>query len=589
MGKIASICIFISCFVFLAQAQEEPNSPTSPATSSLSSTGEAAKKFLSYLPNGETRKGLEEYVSIIGAEKFKGDGSLVMANTGMAAYFTEKFTDPKNSCVRDAARSFYEDVAEQLKSKTPQQPGCINTGDGVFTEGKGSVYSNTSACPSAGRANLHSVAGQGPYKNLQPGWLWQLALKHSKGDPNSAMFLIGMCGHDDTSQGTYAYEDSSPQGLDELRQQCLFNKNIKSKLDSEIKDLAKNYDINQEKIYSLSAQSNKYTMEIKALENQKSVQRLMDCPSESSGFYAPQSLGTTADIPAGIKQEVQKIQGDIGGAQNIPAKYYHVYGSAFMACQLIQHGMSLKKTELVQKQAARLYRGIRMCSSTQDFSSEIKTFEAEMAPLSKKYKMTDPVKLALAVAKQIRTGKIKCDGEGGFEKAPPECGYISNYSIPAYLLTSTEFEISDESIAKKVANRFANADAAALYKKWYFGGGTVAGNKLPCSDIRVWGPSDLLEPTKSFFGKLSKPEGWSNERFKKASQKLATWDVDFKWTIAQHEAGAQFAGQTCKKREPNEKPLAGICPGGPPDGKTKWSPSTGDQPDHHSSSTEGIR
>jgi hypothetical protein len=79
-----------------------------------------------------------------------------------------------------------------------------------------------------------------------------------------------------------------------------------------------------------------------------------------------------------------------------------------------------------------------------------------------------------------------------------------------------------------------------------------------------------MNPQDSFFGRVAKPGGWSEETYNRASKKLATWDVDFKWTIAQHEAGAKFAAQTCKKRGLKEKPLHGICPEGPPDGKSVY-------------------
>lgn len=536
--------------------------------SSIGSTNDIAKKILSYFPEGDSKKGLQEYLSILGAEKYiAGDASVGGSNAGMAGYFSARFSDFKNSCVRDAARAFYNDVNTELQAKVPQDAACRNPDGMQNFSNMAKFMEKITACHSQ-RAGISSVAGKGPYKDLEPGWLWRLALKHSKGDPNSAMFLIGMCGHDDTAQGLYAYEDKSDSALDSIRQQVEVEKKSKAKLDDQAKELAKNYDINQEKIYALTSQAAAYNQHIKTLQQQKSLQKVMACPAGNSGFYAPESLGVGADIPDQVKKDVQRIQGDIGGAKNIPGKYYHVYGSAFMACQLIQNGISPAKAELVQKQAARLYRGVRMCASNADNITLAKMNRHMLEPLEVKYKTKDPVQLALSSAKAILSSNVKCKE---FKTFSSECSYLMSLAIPPDMLGTPEFEMTDEMISKKVYAKSASSDAAELYNSWYLGGGTVAGKQIPCSDIRVWGPGDLTDPSKSFFDKLSKPKDWTDERYKSASQKLATWDVDFMWTIAQHEAGAKFAGQACKMRGPNEKPLAGICPAGPPDGVSQWS------------------
>jgi hypothetical protein len=117
-----------------------------------------------------------------------------------------------------------------------------------------------------------------------------------------------------------------------------------------------------------------------------------------------------------------------------------------------------------------------------------------------------------------------------------------------YGLGIAELEPSEiDIVKKKIATAWASKDAALLYDKWYFGGGSILGKQIPCTDIKgLRGPTDLMNPTQSFMGRMSKPSGWSDERYKAATQKLATWDMDFEWTIAQHEAGSRAGANMCK-------------------------------------------
>lgn len=573
-----------------------PNSATAedgaaPGKSALTSTGETAQRIINYLPNGDTKRGLQQYIDIVGADAYEGDNAVGATNAGIAAYFSRKFSDPKNSCVRDAALSFYQDVEKYLKAKIPQDVNCKPLPNNMIVAGKSvSTTDSATSCSEPDRAGLYATVGSDRFKNLEPGWLWKLAMEHAKNDPNSAMFLIGMCGHDDTAQGEFTWEDNSPTALDEIREQCSELKKQKNLYDNEVKELSVHPDANATQLAFAKSNSTILNMQITQLQNASSVQRQMNCPSAASGYYTPGSLGMSADIPKSVKDEIQRVQGDIGGAKKIPSKYYHVYGAAFMACQLVQNGISPSRAELIQTQAARLYRGIRMCGSNQEYLGDMKDYKSLMLPLISKYKLNDPKQLTLAIVKDIRAGKVHCEIDNydpDFAiKLAKECAFLSRHSIPAQIITSEEFEMTDEQIANKVNNHMINGDAAELYNKWYVGGENIAGKTVPCTDIRVWGPADLTKPTDSFFGNLAKPNDWSKERYEKASQRLATWDVDFRWTEAQHAAGAKFAGQSCKKRSASEPELSGICSVGSSQKSNKSSTSN---PSSSGNTPAGVR
>lgn len=118
----------------------------------------------------------------------------------------------------------------------------------------------------------------------------------------------------------------------------------------------------------------------------------------------------------------------------------------------------------------------------------------------------------------------------------------------------------DREMAKrKIAYLLTRVDAARLYNSWYLGGGKVLGQQVPCTDVRLGGPSDLLNASQSSFSWFHRPSGWSKDRYDAAARHLATWDVDFEWTIAQHEAGAKFAAKNCKKGKPGENPFQSMC------------------------------
>ncbi|WP_413557439.1 hypothetical protein [Bdellovibrio sp. HCB209] len=481
-------------------------------------------KIIDKLPNGDTKNGLKEYVQILGYGSYDGADTVGISNAGLSDYFSNKFEDPKNSCLRDASRTFFEDVAKVLKSRTSQDVEC--TKDSYPDYG----------CSQESRPSINSRVGKDPYSDLSKGWLWELALKHAKGDANSAMFLIGMCGHDETRQGSYGFQASSEEKIADLNER-------KKSLQVRITEYSKDYDKNRDRILALTKQISDWNQEISELQKKPTVRTKMKCPPRNSAYYAPQSIGSSADISEPLKSQIQSTQETADGVTYTPAKYYHVYGAAFMACQLVQNGVSPLKTTFIQQQAARLYRAIRMCESVD--SAELKFLDPKSADSS------------LRAVLDVQNKKVICPLVGN---SPRECQLINELGYNPVLIGSGAITPGVDEVKAKWAGKLRNSDAATLYKSWYLGGGEIKGQKIPCSDLRVWGPNDLMKPDANFFDKISKPREWSVERFKSASQKLATWDVDFKWTIAQHKVGAEFASKNCKKRAPGEKPLKGICP-----------------------------
>lgn len=554
--------LFVLYFMLFLLLPFSARAGDSPST--VASTNELMKKVIGTIPDSNLKRGLKDYSEALGLERYSSDSAVGAFNAGVGAFFTRQYKDKRNSCVRDAAQKFYQDVGAYLKERNP----CKGENEKYRRRDAPPPGSISYGCTSDDRAKLTEVAGEGRFDNQEPGWVWKLALKNANGDPNAALLLIGMCGHDDTNQGAYVALDKSAEGQDRAYLAIDDYRSKIKRIQAQIDELRAKKSDNSEDSYRISdlqydLSETKIALEQIKRDGGQTVE--LNCPMSNTGYFAARSLDESADIPKDLKNELHEaFSGD--GATKTASKYYHVYGSAFMACQLVQNGVSPSNAALIQQQAARVYRGIRMCQETQTKekqSAERKIFEQT---LSVKYNSKDP----LTIAKKIIASREVMEGCDKIEP-PRECRYLNMLGLPTFNMGSNaQFKLQDSDIQAKVNGAMKSMDAAELYKSWYLGGGKIAGQQLPCSDIRVLGPNDLKNPTESFFGRLSKPSDWTDERYQAATKKLSTWDADFKWTIAEHKAGADFAGKVCKKRAPGEKPLKGICPNGPPDGVTRY-------------------
>lgn len=403
------------------------------------------------------------------------------------------------------------------------------------------------------RPSLLSKVGDKDSKDLEPGWLWKLALKNTSGNAYAAMHLIGMCGHDDTNQSELGYLDESEAAKSEIFDRLKELKEKKIELEKKVKAAAQNISLEPEEFSKISRRFEQILRQIKQTQKQKGVRRDLSCPPQSSAFYAPGGLAEDADISPELKNKISKIQNPTGKLK-IPAKHYHVYGSAFMACNLITNGFDPKKAVTVQKQAARVYRGTRMCESSNDLLEESKKFEDTIGRSAKRnYKSTEDYILDGLKYYDVNEGLCK----GKEEESVNSC----KMAIEMFGEDVAFYMKKDPALAKrKILNRLARLDAAQLYNSWYVGGGSVFGKKIPCTDIRLGGPQDLMNANNSIAFITGKPDGWSKERYDVATKHLATWDVDFEWTVAQHEAGAKFAAKNCKKNRPGENPFQNLCP-----------------------------
>jgi hypothetical protein len=488
-------------------------------------------KVINGIPVRDLREGLKDYVKTVEPEMYTDYNSVRERNVGLSGFFEERFRT--NTCFQNSARDFYHEVGAILQRQHP----C---GDSAGRPDEATAY----GCVRSELLNIDDFAGRGKNLNLKDGWLLRLALKHANNNVPAALELIALCGHDDKEQGSYGYTDCTAKGQREVADRVAQFQRARDKAAYELKLAERNPRADKEELARKQTLVKSLTDSMELVSGSKCSQNYLVCPTKGSEFFLPGSLSGRAAITQELINRIKNIQG-VSGASVFSPKEYHVYSSAYLGCKMVQKGMLPLDALLVQTTAARLYRGIRMCGTTQELLSkrhELKDFE-------KDFETSGAFGQAILKAwTKKNNGTLNCDDDS--EEHPlRECGALRALEI--FDLEASEVA----TVKKKIARGLRRIDAATLYDRWYIGGGLIAGQQMPCTDLRLLGPRDLMNANKGFLGDLSRPAGWSKARFDLAAKELAGWDVDFEWTVAQHAAGVRFGAMVCAGTPPEANPF----------------------------------
>lgn len=488
-------------------------------------------KAISYIPDvGPTKnleKGLKSYLKIIGLTGYQN--SIEDRNVGISGYFSDKYANSK--CYHKVVDNFYQDIAKY---------------DDKF-------YRDIKNEPLGGRPSLNSSSSKGKSKFLKEGWLWDLALKHSGGNKNLAMEIIGICGHDDAMQGSISRESNSEKAKvirrKEIERKEKLIKNLKEKLNNDPTMSNARY----------SAARNRIEREEGALgklKNSDKYYEKLTCPNRFSRMYLPHSLGSGVGISDEFKKKLVKIQAPTKGAKVLPAKQYHVYGSAFMACKLVQDGVSKSLVPKIQTTAARGYRGIRICEKvTKDLDKRdqlVELYEANKGDYMKVYK---PRLTRRGVRKKPTTyPSLETFYSTKLNEYLDGKACVSDKTRVCYLFDDIGISnnLSKAEAKKKLKNYIDTLNTSYLYSEWYVGPGEMVGFRAGCSDVRLFGPRSLKVKKRKKgrgIGVNKCIPGFSNKACESAKAKLETWDVDFEWTANQHRAGSEFSSDKCYELE----------------------------------------
>lgn len=351
------------------------------------------------------------------------------------------------------------------------------------------------------RASFGDISGV--TRNDRPaGWLFQRAMKYTQGDANKAVALIGLCGHDDINQGHFVNNEAASN---------IYNK----------------YGINKERLYSNPTDDEYVDLDENSI-----------CPPRTSDFYLSRALSKDADISDALKDRILKVQYPGRRPIDVASKNYHILNAAFMTCQMIETGMHPRLAQQVEIAASNLYRGVRLCS-------DIRTPAKVYSELLKIPAITQQFLKGTSIAQAIENVVLDTIHKGTCKNKNTDgiCRYIDFATLP---VEGSRSDLRQE-VRETVKSSLPQMLASRLYLDWH-AGGSFLGADLPCSKIKISGPSDFFKHLV-----LNKNSNWnfcgsniSQSECKEAMQIMETWRIDFDWTISQHRAGSEFAVQNCR-------------------------------------------
>ena len=377
--------------------------------------------YIDRIPVTSWRNGLKKYIQMLGLKKYDAYNDLGNTNVGLATYNTELLKQSK--CFQVLKERFYDKIIS------------------------GGARYNLNGATLANKLNITT-------KDVgdKSGWLWDLAMQTSNNNPNLAMTLIGMCGHDDTGQ----------------------------------------------------------------ILGHGNSNRAFICPSASSRMFIQGALGEETLLNPRLIDRIQKTQAPNKEEDFLPAKYYHVMGSAYMTCTLVQEGLPSAMVRKISEISINTYRMQRLCEEKKVFM-----------------KKTNLKKLA----HQITNGSYdKCLEQFlGDDGLPNTCSQLIGYA-----LNMSDKDRAKDLVLKKLNVIYARSNANKILSHY------VTDKKNCSNPVLIGGPMAKLDAVSRRFTNFC--SDLSKEECHEAKKVLRTYLIDFKWSEAQHMKGVDFAINNCKKQ-----------------------------------------
>lgn len=343
----------------------------------------------------------------------------------------------------------------------------------------------------------------GPETDPPEGWLWKLALEHTRGDHNLAFHLIGVC----SLPGSALSWTEEEGALAEERAQVM----------AQVRALAREI-----------APSPREAEEIEFIV--KSHLEKPVCPNASSKMYWPRSLGPDYAISAAA----------LSKSEDRDAHYENVVHSAFSSCLLYQKGMPSPVIEELQQSLRGLQRSERMCHLLQTALVQADTLKFE------EFDWTGGAAQSL-LKTLVRNPRI-C--EGGATDFSPELRPLADRICPV-MRNQAPATTGATELTAAVQQSFVDFDTAIFVRahpQWRLSPGC----ETPEGRKKLTG---LLNSAMN----LRCPGGWSPARCARVLRNLENWLRDDLYQADQVRAGLNFSRLHCAGLAPGVSPLANSC------------------------------
>lgn len=436
---------------------------------------------ISNYPPLKQANAIKEYLEIIGASPDRSH------NIDIAKYNAE-IVD-KNPCLKELATNFYYRLS--LKGA------------------KSTQYLADRAKPLPSNVSLDETALS---IGLEPGWLWKEALEISSNDKNLAIQLIGICGHDDKYQMngySFTLTDSQRKELSthyKKRDSSFYiERNYREAIDS--------YNVPLSKAELKRIRENVEDFYVKSLELNNGIV----CPAGRDEMFYPQSLGV--DTSTDLKEKIAKFQAPSKGPSYLPAKAYHIMGSAYTSCFLLQKGVPEEITKELVLTAVNGYRGTTMCG---DLKSKRISIDPKLDP--------DEI---VSILESIRTKRKNCE-EG---KNKNLCTQIINIMGERAFFDKA---ISSDQFKRKILKIVSKEDVSVA-----FFDSINSLFALKCNGLQITNALRSFLEKRALWNNYKCPSEMNTIRCENMRKLISTWAIDFEWSEQQHLIGFNFAKENC--------------------------------------------
>ncbi len=491
------------------------------------------ESYLKYMPE-KLRNGLKEYKILLGLEKYEGGGG--GSNEGIVSYNNHLLS--QNKCFNDLAANFYLDIEKEIGNPHSE----------IFKEFDKGADSKKKLSYAEYESKLDEV-----YLKLRPekltnstenndrfktGWVWDRAVKHAKGNNHLAITLIGICGHDNTSQLESNFDQNECREVEEVIDGAkVINFVCPDQIPSSIKITSKkklNFykEKNKQTYKQRLAHARRYLndndfeifkQDISENISEDNLIAGVKCP-DANEFYLQGGLGGETLLNDNLVNKISSIQAPKMGGGVLPSKYYHTIGAAYLSCSLKRGGIPNFMIKKITQIGVNTYRNIRLCEAVEESIESGGSYPSENDFISK--------------LKNI-FNKIKPKNEDEYADLIQDLPYVNLiYKLVDYQTDDLD-RVDLEILREKYRIYKSRYEAAKMIKKYIIKDGRC--NKPLLTESR-------LRKIRSLIKSKRKCNGLQAENCQAAKQVLKTWLIDFDWSKAQHLAGANFAIKHCSKQ-----------------------------------------